>query len=71
MLEALRLLDVGERVGGACDAVLTLWPRTRGVDEASDVVMAPEGCYMWKLRQGRHSINKIKTAVLVCLLVEV
>ena len=42
MLEALRLLDVGERVGGARDAVSTLWPRTRGVDEASDVVMAPE-----------------------------
>ena len=29
------------------------------------------GVYMRDWRQGRHSINKIKTAVLVCLLVEV
>ena len=64
-------MDVGERVGGARDAELTLWPRTQGVVEASDVVMAPEGCYMRELRQGRHSINKNITAVLVCLLVEV
>ena len=51
-------MDVGERVGGARDAELTLWPRTQGVVEASDVVMAPEGCYMWDLRRERHSINK-------------
>ena len=43
MLKALRLLDVGEGVVGPRGAVMALWLRTRGVVEASDVVMAPEG----------------------------
>ena len=59
MLKALRLMEVGEGVGKARDAVEGSWPRTRDVVAASDVVVAPEEYYMWELRQERHSINEM------------